>query len=139
MLAGAPTDDASFKEAIKGTEAVMAAVAPTIRSRGCGVCRGRSWAEQCRKCRERRGDFKAISVGVSYGGGQTVRTFFPSLYSTLTLRDIRLQATSINTGATDRALSDYWETKMSAVWRAFRAVSALKHMAGRLKRLTLNS
>ena len=76
ILAGQPADDESFSQVIVGTEAVMATVAPTIRARGCGICRGKDWVKQCRKCRERRGDFKAISVGVSYGGGQIVRTCF---------------------------------------------------------------
>ena len=51
---------------------MMATVAPSIRGRGCGICRDKPWARQCLKCRERRGDFKTVSVGVSYGGGQTV-------------------------------------------------------------------
>ena len=76
ILAGQPIDDESFSEVISGTEAVMASVAPSIRARGCSSCRNKAWTEQCQKCRERRGDFKAISVGVSYGGGQTVWVLF---------------------------------------------------------------
>ena len=76
VLAGQPTSDESFGQVIAGVEAAMSIVAPTIRARGCGNCRDQDWVKQCRKCRERRGDFKAISVGVSYGGGQTVRSRF---------------------------------------------------------------
>ena len=89
VFIGAPSGDTSFSEAIAGVEAVMAEVAPSIRGRGCSGCRSKSWASQCRACRERRGDFKAISVGVSYGGGQTVRLLISIQHVTQSPSDSR--------------------------------------------------
>lgn len=84
----------------------MAEVAPSIRGRGCGACRGKTWTAQCRPCRERRGDFKAISIGVSYGGGQTV-SVSPLPHLTWLLKHLRPPEHSITIPATNRGLHDY--------------------------------
>ena len=40
----------------------------------CNPCKGKNSSEYCKPCTNRRGDFRALSFGVSYGGGQTVST-----------------------------------------------------------------
>lgn len=38
----------------------------------CGPCEKKSWKKRCKKCMNRRGEYRAISVGLSFGGGQGV-------------------------------------------------------------------
>ena len=71
-LAGAPRDQEDFNGVISDVETLLNATAPGVKTRKCGPCKDRGWDDQCRKCRERRGNFKTLSVGISYGGGQTV-------------------------------------------------------------------
>lgn len=76
-LAGSPRDQDDFKEIIGDVESLLHATGPRVRARQCGPCKGKDWDNQCRKCRERRGKFKTLSVGISYGGGQTVGHICP--------------------------------------------------------------
>ena len=49
----------------------------------CRNCRDADWADCCPKCRNRRGDYKSLTVGVSHGGGQPVRHRLDSAASIL--------------------------------------------------------
>ena len=71
-LAGAPRDQDDFGAVVSEVEALLNATAPGVKTRKCGPCKDLGWDDQCRKCRERHGRFKTLSVGISYGGGQTV-------------------------------------------------------------------
>ena len=71
-LAGAPNDEEDFDAFIHDVEAVLNRTAPTVKVRKCAPCQSKAWENQCGRCRERRGDFKTLSIGISYGGGQTV-------------------------------------------------------------------
>ena len=77
-LAGAPRDQEDFKEVISEVEALLDVTAPTVKARTCGPCKDKVWDDQCRKCRQRRGKFSTLSIGISYGGGQTVSNLYSS-------------------------------------------------------------
>ena len=53
----------------------------------CNACMSKKPEDFCKKCKNRRGDFRAMSVGFSYGGGQTVRVCF---YDTALPNTLRL-------------------------------------------------
>ena len=77
-LAGGPRDQEDFQDVISDVEALLKATAPSVKIRKCAPCKNRAWDDQCRKCRERRGNFKTLSIGISYGGGQTVSHTYSS-------------------------------------------------------------
>ena len=81
-LAGAPRDQEDFKDVISKVEALLNVTALTVKARTCGPCKDKAWDDQCRRCRQRCGKFSTLSVGISYGGGQTVS----SLYSSYSLQ-----------------------------------------------------
>ncbi len=60
----------------KAFEAMKTASQETARL--CGKCVGKSWEQwkDCGTCNNRRGDYKAISVGLSYGNGHCVCYFY---------------------------------------------------------------
>lgn len=70
VLAGQPVGDDSWLECMAQVEEAMTTAAGRITLRMCGNCRNKGWDERCSKCRNRRGDFKSVTAGISYGNGQ---------------------------------------------------------------------
>ncbi|KAF7793621.1 hypothetical protein EIP86_004735 [Pleurotus ostreatoroseus] len=71
VLAGRPVGDPTWDDVVSDVEVVLTKAESEVRTSTCAKCKGHSWEERCPKCRNRRGDFKSLTVGVSYGGGQT--------------------------------------------------------------------
>ncbi|KAF7797239.1 hypothetical protein EIP86_008431 [Pleurotus ostreatoroseus] len=70
-LAGRPVNDPTWKADVQDrTDALFAEAEAEVRTTTCKNCEGPLWAERCSKCRNRRGDFKVINIGTSFGGGQ---------------------------------------------------------------------
>ncbi|KAF7797720.1 hypothetical protein EIP86_008920 [Pleurotus ostreatoroseus] len=70
VLAGRPVGDPTWSNLVSDVDAVLAKAAEEVKITVCKNCRGQSWEERCAKCRNRRGDFKSLTAGVSFGGGQ---------------------------------------------------------------------
>ena len=86
ILAGKPANDETWMKAMDEATKVMMEKKGELRLL-CNPCKKKRPEDYCKGCLNRRGDFKAMSVGLSYGGGQTVgllivylATFFVYLF-----------------------------------------------------------
>lgn len=74
VLAGRPVGDSSWQvEVVDPVDEALAQAESEVKTTYCKDCNGPLWDDRCAKCRNRRGDFKHLNVGVSFGGGQQVR------------------------------------------------------------------
>lgn len=55
----------------------------------CEACKKKDPSQYCKQCLNRRGDFRALSFGLSFGGGQKVTLLLPTkipMYSILPMK-----------------------------------------------------
>ena len=72
-MAGRPKKEVSWGKSMDGLEDFLAETKEKMRL-VCESCRTKSPDEHCKACSNRRGDFRAVSFGLSFGGGQSVRS-----------------------------------------------------------------
>ncbi len=72
VMAGRPVDDPNWPVVMKGVDDAFVEAEEEAHSGLCKTCQGLSWEDHCSKCFNRRGPFKCIDVGVSFGNGRKV-------------------------------------------------------------------
>lgn len=71
VLGGMPKDENSWKKTTTAAYKAMDEQQQGMRLT-CDPCKKKTPENYCKPCHNRRGDFRAVSVGLSFGGGQRV-------------------------------------------------------------------
>ncbi len=66
-----PKSDKTWMPAMEEAAQTLMEKKPQFRL-ACSSCQFKRPEDFCKGCKNRRGNFRALSVGVSYGGGQKV-------------------------------------------------------------------
>lgn len=111
VLAGKPTGDPTWiNEVEPEVDEVLVQAEAEVRTTTCKTCKGPAWKDRCADCRNWRGDFKCLNVGVSFGNGRTVSFLF-LLSSPLYLIIIQALGNLSNTPRNQRIASRIIQSK----------------------------